>query len=182
MQLSLVCNLILAGCSDDIPVGGLLVIDAVGWRSMYFVAMPRVNLIVILATYARYLYSINCPTVICLSSMCYLSYGETPLVNCGPRSNFFYIAITCLLYSHCLPFLAYYYCFPLDTLIPLFTANRWDWQPHRKLGAKYLVVLCAGSMLLPAKQSLDEAPYKLSGAVAKLASITFWSLAFSWIR
>jgi hypothetical protein len=25
-------------------------------------------------------------------------------------------------------------------------------------------------------------PYKLSGAVAKLAGITFWSLAFSWIR
>jgi hypothetical protein len=22
---------------------------------------------------------------------------------------------------------------PLDTLNPLFTANRWDWQPHRKL-------------------------------------------------
>jgi hypothetical protein len=28
--------------------------------------------------------------------------GETPLVNCGPRSYFHYIAITCLLYSHCL--------------------------------------------------------------------------------
>jgi hypothetical protein len=50
-------------------VGGLLVIDAVGWRSMYFVVMPRINLIVILATYAYYLYSINCPTVICLPSM-----------------------------------------------------------------------------------------------------------------
>jgi hypothetical protein len=50
-------------------VGGLLVIDAVGWRSMYFVVMPRVNLIVILLTYARYLYYINCPTVICLPSM-----------------------------------------------------------------------------------------------------------------
>jgi uncharacterized SAM-binding protein YcdF (DUF218 family) len=25
---------------------------------------------------------------------------------------------------------------------------------------------------------LDEAPYKLSGAVAKLASITFWSIGF----
>jgi hypothetical protein len=50
-------------------VGGLLVIDAVGWRSMYFVVMPRVNLIVILLTYARYLYSIYCPTVICLPSM-----------------------------------------------------------------------------------------------------------------
>jgi hypothetical protein len=41
-------------------------------------------------------------------------------------------------------------------------------------------VLCAGSTLLLAKQSLDEAPYKLSAAVAKLASITFRRLAFSW--
>jgi hypothetical protein len=31
--------------------------------------MPRVNLIVILVTYAHYLYSINCPTIICLPSM-----------------------------------------------------------------------------------------------------------------
>jgi hypothetical protein len=69
MQLSIVHNLILMGCSDDIPVGGLLVIDAVGWQSMYFVVMPRVNLIVLLMTYASYLYSINCPTVICLPSM-----------------------------------------------------------------------------------------------------------------
>jgi hypothetical protein len=69
MQLSIVHNLILVGCSDDIPVGGLLVIDVVGWRSMYFIVMPRVNLIVILVTYARYLYSIYCPTVICLPSM-----------------------------------------------------------------------------------------------------------------
>jgi hypothetical protein len=37
-------------------------------------------------------------------------------------------------------------------------------------------------MLLLAKQSLDEAPYKLFGAVAKLAGITFRRLAFSWIR
>jgi hypothetical protein len=43
-------------------------------------------------------------------------------------------------------------------------------------------VLCAGSTLPLAKQSLDEAPYKLSGAVAKLAGITFRRLAFSyWI-
>jgi hypothetical protein len=69
MQLSVVRNLILEGCSDDIPTSGLLVIDAVGWQSMYFVVMPRVNLIVILLTYACHLYSINCPTVICLPSM-----------------------------------------------------------------------------------------------------------------
>jgi hypothetical protein len=49
--------------------GGLLVIDAVGLRSMYFIVMPKVNLIVILMTYVRYLYSINCPTIICLPSM-----------------------------------------------------------------------------------------------------------------
>jgi hypothetical protein len=105
MQLSIFRNLILMGYSDDIPVSGLLVIDAVGWRSMYFVVMPRVNLIVIFSTYHIYLYSINCPTVICLPSMCYLSYGETRLVNCGPQSYFHHISITCLLYSHCLLYL-----------------------------------------------------------------------------
>jgi hypothetical protein len=31
-------------------------------------------------------------------------------------------------------------------------------------------------------KALDEVPYKLSGAIAKLATITFLSLAFSWIR
>jgi hypothetical protein len=69
MQLSVVRNLILVGYSDDIPVGGLLVKDVVEWRYMYFVVMPRVNLIVILVTYARYLYSVNCPTIICLPSI-----------------------------------------------------------------------------------------------------------------
>jgi hypothetical protein len=49
--------------------GGLLVIDAVGLRSMYFVVMPKVNLIVILMIYVRYFYCINCPTVICSPSM-----------------------------------------------------------------------------------------------------------------
>jgi hypothetical protein len=50
------------------------------------------------------------------------------------------------------------------------------------LGTKYLVVLCAGSTLPLAKQSSDKAPYKLSGAVAKLAGITFSRLALSyWI-
>jgi hypothetical protein len=60
MQLSVVRNLILMGCSDDIPVGGLLVIDAVGWRSMYLVVMPRVNLIVILARYSLFYQFPNC--------------------------------------------------------------------------------------------------------------------------
>jgi hypothetical protein len=42
------------------------------------------------------------------------------------------------------------------------------------LGAKYLVVLCEGStLLLVQSKALDEALYKLSGAVVKLAGITF---------
>jgi hypothetical protein len=70
---------------------------------------------------------------------------------------------------------------PLDTLNPLFIANRWDSQPHRKLGAKFLVMLCAGFMLL----LVEDTPTSiLSGAlvrsVTKLASITFWSLTFSY--
>jgi hypothetical protein len=109
---------------------------------MYFVVMPRVSLIVILVMYVCYLYSINCPTVICLPSMLYLSYGEIPLVNCGPRSNFLHIASPFYYYSLCLFYLHTIILLPLDTLNPLFTANRWDWQPHRKLGAKYLFVLC----------------------------------------
>jgi hypothetical protein len=57
------------GVLGRLPASGLLVIDAVGLWSMYFVVMPRVNVIVILVTYIRYLYSINCPTIICLPSM-----------------------------------------------------------------------------------------------------------------
>jgi hypothetical protein len=55
---------------------------------------------------------------------------------------------TILLYSHCLLYLYTIILLPLDMLIPLFTANRWDWQPHRKLGANYLFVLCACFTLL----------------------------------
>jgi hypothetical protein len=102
MQLSVVRNLILMGCSDDIPVGGLLVIDAVGWRSRYFVVMPRVNLIVILVTYAHYLYSINCATVICLPRMLLLILWRDTTSELWTPSNFLYIVTPFYYYSHCL--------------------------------------------------------------------------------
>jgi hypothetical protein len=154
MQLSVVRNLILVEFSDWFATSWLLVIDAVGWRSMYLAVMPRVNLIVILSTYARYLYSINCPTVICLPSMCYfILWRDT--------TSELWTPVLFLLYCYHLftllalfTLLTYYYCFSLDTLIPLFTANRWDWQPHRKLRTKYLVVLWADSALQLAKQSI----------------------------
>jgi hypothetical protein len=74
-------------------------------------------------------------------------YGETPLVNCGPRSillhSYYRLLFTSIIY-----FLANNYLLPHDTFNPLFTANRWDWQPHCKLGQSTLVVLYAGSTLL----------------------------------
>jgi hypothetical protein len=163
MRLSVIRNLILKGSSDDIPASGFLVIDAVGLWSMYFVVMPRVSLIVTLMMYVHYLYCINCPTVIYLHGMLYLSYGETPLVNYGPRSYFLYI-VTPFYFTRTI----YFTCFiiillPLDTLIPLFTANWWDWQPHRKLGAKYLFVLCAGFTLLLGEDTPTSCLAPLSG-------------------
>jgi hypothetical protein len=125
-----------------------LVIDAVGWRSMYFVVMPRVNLIVILVTCARYLYSINCPTVICLPSISLFILWRDTTSELWTPVQFPLYCYYLFTFTRIVYFLAYYYCFPLDTLNPLFTANRWDWQPHRKLGAKFLVVLCASFALL----------------------------------
>jgi hypothetical protein len=50
-------------------------------------------------------------------------YGETPLVNCGPRSIFlhlyYYLLSTSIIY-----FFANKYLLPDDTFNPLFTANR----------------------------------------------------------
>jgi hypothetical protein len=166
MQLSVVHNLILMGCSDDIPESGLLVIDAVGWRSMYFIVMPRVNLIVILSSYAHCLYSINCPIVICLPSLCYFILWRDTASELWTPVLFPLYCNHLLVYSHCLLYSHTIITFHSIRSYPLFQPNRWDWQPHRKLGVKYLVVLCAGSALQLVKQSLDEAPYKLSWAIA----------------
>jgi hypothetical protein len=92
-------------------------------------------------------------------------YRETPLVNYGPRS-ILYIYITVYFYMHYL-LSRNNYLIPRDTFNPFFTANRWDWQPHCKLGQSTLAVLCAGAI------------YKLSGAVAKLASINLRKLVLS---
>jgi hypothetical protein len=122
-QLSIICNLILIGCSDDIPVSGLLVIDAVGWWSMYLVVMPRVNLIVILSSYAHCLYSINCPTLICLPSMYYFILWRdtasklwTPVLFSLYCNHLFTLLALFTLF-------AYYYCFSLDTLIPFVSSK-----------------------------------------------------------
>jgi hypothetical protein len=64
---------------------------------MYFVVMPRVNLIVTFLTYHVYLYSINFPTVICLPSMLFYLWRDTTSELWIPILFFHHIAITCLL-------------------------------------------------------------------------------------
>jgi hypothetical protein len=78
-------------------------------------------------------------------------------------------------------FLTYYYCFPLDTLIPLFTANRWDWQPHRNVGSKVLgCVVCRFHVATSWRRTNKYRKRHHCWSVTKLASITFLSLAFSY--
>jgi hypothetical protein len=127
------------------------------WMTVYvFCCNARVNLIVIFSTYARYLYSINCPTVICLPSVCYFILWRDTTSELWTPVQFPLYCYHPFTLLALFTLLAYYYCFPLDMLIPLFTANRWDLQPHRKLGAKYLVVLCAGSTLLLVEDALTS--------------------------
>jgi hypothetical protein len=148
---------------------------------MYFVVMPRVNLIVILVMYVRYLYSISCPTVICLPSMLLFILWRDATSELWTPVQFPLHSFTVLLYSLCLLFCITIIILPLDILNPLFTANRWDWQPHLKLGAKYLFVLCAGFTLLLGEDTPTSSwSGTLVRSVTKLASITFWSLAFSY--
>jgi hypothetical protein len=106
------------------PEGGLLVIDAVGLRSIYFVVMPRVNLIEILMTYIHYLYSINCPTVICLPSMLLFILWRDTTSELWTPVQFLLHCYYRLLFYLLIYILTYYYLLPLDMLNPLFTANR----------------------------------------------------------
>jgi hypothetical protein len=99
------------GVFGRFPASRFLVIDKVGLLSMYFVVMPRVSLIVILVMYVRYLYSMNCPTVICLPSMLLFILWRDTTSELWTLVQFPLHCYTILLYLHCLLLLAYYYPF-----------------------------------------------------------------------
>jgi hypothetical protein len=75
-------------------------------------------------TNVRYLYSINCPTVISLPNMLlFILWRDTTSELWTPVQ----ISFTLLLlftFTRIVYILAYYYLLPLDMLNPLFTANR----------------------------------------------------------
>ena len=70
-----------------------------------------------------------------------------------------------------------FYCkhlFPHDTFNPLFSANRWDWQPHWTLGQSILVLLCAGSTLLltPVLRPAKSQP----ATPSEVTRFSYWSI------
>jgi hypothetical protein len=70
------------------------------------------------------LYSINCPTVICLPSMCYFILWRDTTSELWTEVLFPLYCYHLFTLLALFTLLVYYYYFPLDTLIPLFTANR----------------------------------------------------------
>jgi hypothetical protein len=107
-----------------------------------------------------------------------LSYGETPLVNCGPRSNFLYIAITVYFYSH---YLLSCILLPFYHSIRLILCLQQTGEIDNLIvscGKVLSCVVCRFHLLLVQSKALDEAPYKLSGTIAKLACINLLKFGF----
>ena len=110
------------------------------WMTVYVLCRnAQLNIIVIIMSciciVMRSLF-VNCPAVICSPNMLVIFYVETPLVNCGPRSILLHLKYN-LLQSLFFSFSASKHHFPHYTPNPLFSASRWDWQPHWYVGAKY---------------------------------------------
>jgi hypothetical protein len=113
--------------------------------------------------------------------MCYLSYGETPLVNCGPWSNFLYIPLPFYYYSLCLLsciLLSYYHS--IRSILCLQQTGEIDnlivsWEQSSWLCC--VQVSCCYWVKTRRREVVSGA---LVRSVTKLASITFWSLAFSY--
>jgi hypothetical protein len=163
------------GVLGRFPASGLLVIDAVGWRSMYFVIMPRVSLIVILVMYVHYLYSINCPTIICLPSMLLFILWRDTTSELWTPVQFPLHSFTVLLLLALFTFLHYYY--PFYHSIRSILCLQQTGEIHNLIVSweQSTCLCCAGFTLLLVKSYTPTS--SLSGAlvrsVTKLASITF---------
>jgi hypothetical protein len=117
---------------------------------MYFVVMPRVN-IVILMTYVRYLYSINCLAVICFPSMLLFILWRDATSKLWTPVQFPLHCLPFYCYSLCLLYLHYYYSFTTRYAQSFVHSKPVRLTTLSKLGAKFLVVLCAGFTLLLVK-------------------------------
>jgi hypothetical protein len=137
--------------------GGWIISHRCSWIMVYVLCCnAQVNLIVILMTFVRYLYSINCPTIICLPSMLlFILWRDTTSELWTPVHSFilllpftFYLfyLYSCKLLSFTIRYAQFFvYSKPVRL-----TTSLW-------VGTKYLVVLCAGcTLLLVQSYTLDK--------------------------
>jgi hypothetical protein len=146
---------------------------------MYFVVMPRVNLIVILMTYIRYLYSINCPTVIYLPSMLLFILWRDTTSELWIPVQFLYIAITILLLLDLFTFLqtiTFYHSICL--ILCLQQIGEID-NVIVSWGKVLGCVVCRFHVAASEKPHADEFPGAIVRSVAELAASTFGSLFLS---
>src|SRR3954466_1928345 len=86
---------------------------------------------------------VNCPAVICLPNTI-LFCGETPLVNCGPRS---FSLICYTIYILFYYFLTANNFFPFDTINPLFSARPVRLTTSLSSWGRVIWLCCAGLYL-----------------------------------
>jgi hypothetical protein len=170
---------------DRMTSGGWIISHRCSWIMVYvFIVMPRVNLIVILLTYVRYLYSINCPTVICLPSMLlFILWRDTSSELWTPvqfplHCYYRLLLLTLFTFSHTITFyhsirliLCLQQTGEIDNLIV-------SWSKVLSC------VVCMLHVVARWRSSYVNYAPAFSGAIVrsivKLACITFWSLAFSY--
>jgi hypothetical protein len=142
---------------------------------MYFVVMPRVNLIVILVTYVCYLYSINCPTIICLPNMLLFILWRDATSELWTLVQFPLHWFTVLLLLALFTLLALLLSFYHSIRSILCSQQTSEIDNLIEVGSKVLgCVVCRFHVAAGEKLCADK---QLSGAlvrsVTKLASITF---------
>jgi hypothetical protein len=147
------------------------------WITVYVLCCnAQVNLIVILMAFVSLLYSINCPTIICLPSMLFILWRATSSELWTPIHSFTLLLpfTIYLLYLHSTIFyhsIRLILCLQQTGEIDNLTVS-WG----KVLGCvvcRYHVA--AGAKLRPGRGAI----YKLFGAVAKLASINLRKLVLS---
>ena len=162
------------------------------WMTVYVLCRnAQLNIIVIIMSYIcifmRSLF-VNCPAVICSPNMLVIFYGETPLVNCGPRSNSFTLikqpqTANCSFFILCNLILIFHtirliFCFQ--------QAGKIDNLPV-SLGQNSLIVLCADStstVQTPINNTIFLAPlttfWRVAAPTGSITLVSFWGKTCCW--
>jgi hypothetical protein len=111
-------------------------------------------------------FSINCPTVICLPTVCYVLERDASSENYGPRVHPNHITKTLktllqFIYSY---FHLQFIYLPLSELILAMDEYKGIDNPHARVGCKYFVCVCAGTVDL----CLRESP------IGSLTLVLYW--------